>query len=417
MDKIKRTQILHIFQADFEYLISILVTSSFLATITAQMGISDSLTGIITAVISLGNIFQLFSMLIRRRRVKRIIIFFSVINQLVFMMFYVIPLIELEQSVKTALFVFVNIAAYFFFNIIRPKTTDWYMSMIDDKRRGRYTSIKEMVSLASGMIFTYVMGSISDHYKAKGEIRTSFIICAIVLFVLMLVHTLTLIFSAEKEPEQKRVQVSLSKKLQVFGDKEVLKVTGVFVLWYAATYAATPFYGSYQINELGFSLKYVSVLSIIYGVVRILFSFVWGSYADKKSFVSMLRVCLSIAAVGYFINVFTVPENGKIFYTTYYACYAVAMAGINSALINLVFDYVDHWKRADALAVTQAVSGVIGFAATLVVSPLVSHIQGNGNTFLGIPVYAQQVLSLIALILYILAIIYISVVFMKSRKS
>lgn len=33
--------------------------------------------------------------------------------------------------------------------------------------------------------------------------------------------------------------------------------------------------------------------------------------------------------------------------------------------MNVVFDYVDAPKRADALAVTQVVAGICGFATTL----------------------------------------------------
>ena len=51
---------MYIFEAALEYLISILVPGSFLATITKELGISDSLTGILSSVISLGCLFQLY---------------------------------------------------------------------------------------------------------------------------------------------------------------------------------------------------------------------------------------------------------------------------------------------------------------------------------------------------------------------
>lgn len=37
------------------------------------------------------------------------------------------------------------------------------------------------------------------------------------------------------------------------------------------------------------------------------------------------------------------------------------MPGVNSALINLVYDYVDTEQRADALALCQAFAGLAGF--------------------------------------------------------
>ena len=413
MDKYRRTRILYILQADFEYFISLLVAGSFLAAVTAQLGISDSLTGVISAIISLGQVFQLLSIFMRKN-IKKKVILFSVMNQLVFMCLYVVPLTGLHPGWKKALFIGAVTLAYFLYNIVHPKKIDWFMSMVEDGNRGRYTSVKEMVSLLTGMIFSYVMGSMSDYYREKGEIRKSFAICAAVIFVLTVLHTLTMALAAEKEDRgQAPGRSGLGRRFRIFTDRNVLRVTAVLVIWHAANYVAVPFYGSYQIKELGFGLKYVSILGILYSVVRILFSFVWGAYADRRSFAEMMRACMVVAAVGCLINVFTVPENGKLFFTTYYICYAIAMAGIGNAAMNVVFDYVDASKRADALAVTQVVAGLCGFATTLLASPLVTYIQDNGNMFMGIPVYAQQILSLLSCVLYLLAIGLISAVFCR----
>lgn len=55
--------------------------------------------------------------------------------------------------------------------------------------------------------------------------------------------------------------------------------------------------------------------------------------------------------------------------------YSMYSGGSNSAKINMVFDMVAHDQVSDALAFSQAVSGVVGFGATLLVSPLVSMIR------------------------------------------
>ena len=89
---LKRSLLMYIFEAALEYLISILVTGSFLATITKELGVSDSLTGILSSVISLGCLFQLLSLSVRRAKVKKLVVILSIINQAFFMLLYVIPL-------------------------------------------------------------------------------------------------------------------------------------------------------------------------------------------------------------------------------------------------------------------------------------------------------------------------------------
>lgn len=53
------SRLMFIIQADLEYLVNLLVNGAFLATLTSHIGMSDSLTGIISAFASLGCLFQM----------------------------------------------------------------------------------------------------------------------------------------------------------------------------------------------------------------------------------------------------------------------------------------------------------------------------------------------------------------------
>jgi uncharacterized membrane protein len=123
--------------------------------------------------------------------------------------------------------------------------------------------------------------------------------------------------------------------------------------------------------------------------------------------------------VGYAVNIFTVPSNGKFLYTTYYVLSAVAMAGINGGTANLLYDYVDVDKRVGATAIQCVVSGLVGFTTTILVSSLVDYIQKNGNVLFGIPVYAQQVVSLIGVIIVAILLLYLNLVVKRitSRRE
>ena len=410
----KRGRLMYIIEAGLEYLISILVANTYLAILTKELGIDDSLTGIISSFISLGCLFQLCSLFIRRRRNKSFVLILSVINQLLFMALYVVPLTSFNENSKIIIFIVVILLAYFFYNVAHPKKIDWFMSLVDDRERGFFTAKKEVISLISGMIFSFAMGALIDHYRAKNDLSTAFFLTAIVMFGLMVLHTVTMILTVEK-PKDDTVTKKIDIK-SVITDKSILKVTIVFVLWYIANSVASPFYGAYQIDELGFTQTFVALLAAIYAVARVLFSFVWGKYADKFSFAKMLRICFAIAGLGFLINVFCTPKNGHTVYTMYYICNAISMAGINSALINLCYDYVKEKKRADALAVSLALAGTCGFLTTLLISPLVSFIQKNGNYIFGIHAYAQQVLSLIAFVLTIVTMLYVSIAFSKIKR-
>ena len=417
-DIYKTSRFLYILEATFEYFISLLVAGAYLAKITTALGISDSLTGILTSFVSLGCGFQIFAIFLANKRpVKRWVTILHSINQLLFALIYLVPFIKISKTSKIILFITFLLIAHIINNIVNSPKINWFMSLVSDKKRGRFTATKEMVSLIGGMIFSLAMGFIIDYFEGIGNLNGAFIVCGLSVFGLMLLHSATLICSKEKSSNEKEKVSSKQLISELLKDKNLFKVILISVLWNIVNYSAIPFYGSYQIKELGFSMRFISILSVAYAIVRTIFSKPMGAFADKRSFASMLNICFFIMLVGFIVNIFTVPANGKIFYTFYYMMNAIAMAGINSATINLIYDYVDKEKRIGALALKSTLAGFAGFFTTLIVSPLVSYIQKNGNSFLGFNIYAQQVVSAIAVILLTILIVYLNLVVRKIENK
>lgn len=399
---------MYIIEAALEYLISIPVAGSFLAAVTKSLGFSDGMTGIISAMISLGCLFQLFSIAISRKNVKRTVVVLSVANQVLFTVLYLIPLSGLSKSIKLTLFVICIFAAYFIYNIIHPLKINWLMSLVEEGKRGIFTATKERISLVFGMAFSFCMGAVSDKYLDSKNQNIGFIIFAAVMLVITLLHTAVLFVTPETEGDSgNNAQRLRELPSRVFANKQILPVTLTFVIYYISKDISLPFYGSYQIGELSFSLKFVSLLTIISSVVRILASGFWGRYADKKSFSVMFQKCLLLIALSQTAVIFAVPENGKIMFTIYYILHGIAMGGANSALINLVFDYVPPSLRTDSLAICQAFSGLAGFLSTIAVSPLVDIVQKNGNMLFGIHLYAQQGITVLSVVLTLLTVLFI----------
>ena len=417
-DIYKSSRLLYILEAMLEYFISLLVTGAYLAKISSSLGISDALTGILTAFVSLGCGFQMIAIFLASKRpVKRWVTVLHSINQLAFALIYLVPFIKITKTAKVVLFIVFLLVGHIVNNVVNSPKINWFMSLVDDKKRGDFTANKEMVSLIGGMFFSFAMGAVIDAFEESGNLNGAFIVCGLSVFGLMLLHSATLIFSKEKPVEEKE-KISTKQLLgELMKDKNLFKVVLIAVLWNVVNYVATPFYGSYQINELSFTMTFVSVLSAGYAIVRTLFSKPLGRFADKYSFAKMLNICFIVMLVGFCINMFTVPSNGKVFFTAYYMLNAVAMAGINSATINLIYDYVDKEKRVGALALSSTLSGFAGFFTTLAVSPLVSYIQKNGNVFLEMNIYAQQVVSAIAALLLLGLIAYLKLVVEKISNE
>lgn len=403
----------YIFQADFEYLINLLINGAFLATLTTEMGISDSLTGIIGAFASLGRLFQMFSVFLRHGSVKRFVLFLSIANQTLFTLLYIIP-IGTSSPLKITIFVFCMFTALLIYNIAHPQKTDWFMSTVPYEKRGRFTANKEIVSLVSGILFNFAMSALIDRYKSNGDMKTAFLLCAVTIAVLSVLHTLTLIFTQDKPAFAKN---DTSKPYyMILCNKRVIKIAAVAGFWYVSYYSTTSFYATYQIKELGLSLTFISAVTIVSFIARILISRFWGIYADRHSFAKVLCLCFFVAAIGHLSMTFAVAENGKLIFPFYLVCTAIAQGGIGSALLNICYDYISVNERSGALAVSEAVGGSFGFLSTFFMSILVQRIQADGNRFLGLDVFAQQVTSFIAFIIEIAAIIYVVFIILPLPK-
>lgn len=120
--EMRRSRFLFMLQAGFEYLIAILmVDGSVLAELTNSLGFTDAQTGVLYSFISLGCLFQIVSIFFRRGSVKKFVIIMSVLNQLLFMLLYVIPDIPFSDSLKRIIFVIFIVCAYAGLYIGNPK--------------------------------------------------------------------------------------------------------------------------------------------------------------------------------------------------------------------------------------------------------------------------------------------------------
>ncbi len=404
-DIYKTTRFLYLLEAAFEYFINLLLAGAYIAKVTSTLGMNDSLTGIVTGIVSLASTFQIVALFLANKKpVKKWVTIFHTINQTFFALVYLVPFFNFSKTTKTVLFIFFLLVGYIISQIINPHKINWLMSTVDENKRGSFTATKERISLIGGMIFTFIVGSVMDKFEAQGDIYGSFIFCSIGILVLTLSHTVTLIFSKEKPcVEKTTTNIALGKLLK---NKNLLKIIFITFLWRIAVYITTPFYGTYQIKELSFTMTFISIITAIGSIFRAFISKPIGKLADK-SFVKVLKLCYFFGFLSLFINAFTTPSNGKVLFIIYYILNAVAMAGIDNCEMNLAYGSVCEDERVGALALRMTIAGLTGFLATLAASALVTFIQNNGNKFLGVNVYAQQVLSAIAAIIVLVILLFL----------
>ena len=414
-------------EAAVEYFISLCITTTLLTALLNEMGVDPALHGIIGSITSLACVSQLFSVFWIKKSypAKRWICTLNLVNQLMFLVLYCIPFFSFSKEIKLAAFIGILLSAYLFQHYLTPSRTQWHMSLVEDSHRGVFTAKKEIISLIGGMIFSQGAGILIDYFKAKKDMQTCFIIFAVTIAVLSFIHFYLMLSIKEPKPEIQPRKKSFSEIVKlIFGNKKLRGVL-VFDTLFQISSVSITFLSVYaMVNEntqdtLGFSATFMATIGIIHALFRAAVSIPLGRFADKRSWVSLLRLCLSVMAIGHLCLVFCTPSIGilaTVLYVAFYLCYAFSIAGTNSSLINLCFDYVEHEDRRYILGVKNSISGVIAFITSLLWGGVVSFIQGNGNTLFGITFYPQQVLSAISAVITLALVVFVLPTLKKGKK-
>lgn len=401
-----RSRKAYMIQCTVEYFVTILVADAFLAKLLGYIGISDSLTGIISSFISLAFMFQILAipLMKKMKNIKKTVLIYETLSQLLFMSLYLIPFMPVSYEVKTVLVIAGVLGAYFCMYLVYSIYFKWANSYVDPKKRGEYSAAKEMLSLFSGVIFTLVVGFIIDKYEALGSIEGGFLFIAAVILVLSICNFACImrIKNAQVAEDEHHGIKDIVKN--TFGKKSFRQVVAMTSLWDMGRYMTIGFMGTFKTNDLLLSVGIIQVINMVGNLLRLVVSKPFGRYSDKKSFAKGFNLALELAAIGFCFNMFASPDRVWCV-VVFTVMYSVCFAGTNQNSFNIIYSYVDSDYIVPAMSIKNCIGGILGFCSSLVGGKILQAVQDGGNTFMGFSVYGQQVLSVISLALIICAIL------------
>lgn len=415
----KRSRRAYSLECAFEYFVSLLVTDAFLASLLSHIGLDDSLIGLITSFISVAFLFQLFSVFVVRRitNTKRFTVTFHTASNLLFMCLYLIPFLPFAKQYKEILVIICILAAYFGNYLVTSMIYKWGNSYVDPTKRGVFSAGKEMISLMSGMIVTVLIGYAMDFFDKNENSEGGFVFAAVAILIFSTCDfiCLMLIKKDVTPKEEKRETVPMSEIVKnTLGNRAFCNVIILTCLWDIARYTTIGFLGTYRIGELAFTMGATQIINLAGNLGRFALSRPFGAYSDKHSYASGIKLALTIAAVAFGINVFTAPES-RYLIIAYTLLFNISTAGTQQNLFNITYSYVDSKYFVEASAIKNSIGGLCGFGASALAGVLLSHIQESGNMLFGIPVYGQQVLSLISFIIIAITVIFTHTVIEKQK--
>ena len=267
------------------------------------------------------------------------------------------------------------------------------------------------------MAFTLITGIIIDNFDKRNDLKGAFVVLTVMILVLALLQLITLLVSREKPQKIEKKDSPLSEIKLLSKNNRYRRLLIVNVIWAMATSISLPFYGTYQINELGFSMTLISILSTALMVVQLIATAFFGRFSMMHSSLTLLRIGYPVSVASYLVMVFTVRSNGLWMFIIYKVLTMLGSAAISVG--GTITYQITHYKeRTTALALNTILTGTISFFVTLISTTLFNYIKIEKNSQLfGMTIYAQQLLSAITVIIGIILVVYINTYFAKAINA
>ena len=406
-DKYKASRIAYIFFATFEYFIGILTTGVYLAKLTTTIGISDGMTAILSTVASFAGMFQIVSLILAHKTpVKRWILPIIIVSHSLISTLYIIPFFGLG-SAAAFIFFFIMLTSSVFSSIIAPAKSNWTMSLVDDKNRGSFQSKLSIVSFIGGMIFTVFASRLIDSFEANGNIEGAFITLTVIICTLAIFEFICLFIVKEPPIENpKKNESVLGSVKSIFKNKPFVAYLVFNVTWGVANNISVPFYSTYEIKELGFSLTFITTVGIVLSLIRIGVLSVLGPYSKKHSYIGLLMLSYILQTFAIACVAISNPSNGYITFNAYRLMATLASGASIVSEVSFLFHIIPPEDRTGSIAIKTIICGSASFLSTLITRPIFEALQAKEIYIFESRVYAQQILSFVSALIMMLTLTY-----------
>lgn len=420
----KRSRKAYMFQSTFEYFISILVADVYLATLLSYMGISDALIGIISSLISFAFLFQLLALILVKKitNTKKTVIIFSSLAQLLFLSIYLLPFTTFSKELKSILVIVFILTAHASNRMVSGLLFKWANSFVVPEKRASYSAKKEVISLVTGIVFTYAVGQTMDYYMELNDITGGFLFIAITMLILNVCNFISLMminkesvamFRESKKKSDTRFRAVFNN---VMRNKNFVSVIIMTALWYTGRYMTIGFLGSFKTKDLLIGVGLAQIMNIIGNIMRAVLSKPFGQLSDRRGYAVGMKCGLLLELLSYVVIIFTTQRTWWLMFL-YALFHSIGMAGTNQNSFNITYSYVDSRYLVQAMAIKNSIGGLCGFIATLFAGWILEFIQKSGNQMFGIPMYGQQLLACISVIIMAFVILYIKNVIEKQEVT
>ncbi|KIC93800.1 MFS transporter [Flavihumibacter solisilvae] len=348
-----------------------LTGGTFLVAMAVLLGASNFQIGMLAALPTFTNIFQLISIwLVRRFNNRRAVsvlcsIFARIPLILAGMMILFLP----EAGIETVIFILFFF--YFFGSIAGPSWNAWMKDLIPENILGTYfskrSSYMQTLNVILALALAFTIDYVKKHYP-QFELSTyayMFILAGIIGIIGALV------LSKVREPMSYLTRENIFQLMKKpLTNKNFLRLLMFNSAWVFALNIATPFFTVFMMKTMGLSISYIIGFTIISQLCSILTIRLWGRFADRysnKTIIAISAPLYILCLVGWcFAGIYSHPYMNLVLLFLIHVMTGISTAGINLSLTNISLKLSPGTEAIVYLSAKNIVTAVFSSLAPLV---------------------------------------------------
>ncbi|OQP47408.1 MFS transporter [Niastella yeongjuensis] len=273
-----------------------LTAGTFLVAIALYMGASNVQIGVLAALPTFTNIFQLVSVwLVQRFNNRRAItVTAAICARIPLLVIGIIPLLFSDIASVSAL-IFLLSFQCLFASIAGGSWNSWMRDLIPQQILGSYFShrsrLMQILNVTLSLFIAMGVDYIKAHYPAHEITAYAGMFIFSGIAGMWGVYALARTPEPKSKPIQDNIVKLFSKPLTVHNFRKLLVFNSC---WIFAFNLVTPFFSVYMMKTLGLPLFYVITLNIVSQVSSITSIKLWGRCSDRFSNKTIIRICAPV---------------------------------------------------------------------------------------------------------------------------
>lgn len=347
---------------------SVFTGGTFLVAMAVMLGASNFQIGLLAALPTLTNVFQLIAIaLVQRYNNRRAVAVFS--NLFARFPLLVIGSLPFLFSTGTSIqaLIFLLFFHYFFGSVGGASWNSWMKDLVPEEKLGSYFSQRTRLTQTLNVVLSLVLALGLDHvkkyYPHQELMAYSIMFVAGGMFGILGAYVL----ATTPEPKSFLPKENLLKLFyKPLKDKNFRNLLFFNSFWTFALNLATPFFTVYMMNSIHLPLSYIIGFGIVSQLAGIVAVKIWGKYSDRFSNKTIIRIAapvyISANIAWSFVGLSGHFAVSMIFIAVINIATGIASSGVNLAITNIGMKLS---PKNEAIVYLSARNMIVAFVSAL----------------------------------------------------